>query len=165
MKEEKLHNIIDLYFEAQLSRSEEDELLGLLLAFKGEDEKAEEALAVMLMARNPSMLYGHSGQPVLKPGFKMRPSGFRFLRRVVAVAALAVISCTTALLYHFHHNHGVEIEGMMAYVGGVKISDQSEIMKIVDDQLNDISVSSQFFSQTIVSDLDDISNAFNEEGI
>ncbi len=162
MKEKNIHKIIDLYFEAQLSISEEDELFRLLLAFKGEDEKVKEALAVMLMARSPSMLTVQS--PAQKPHLERRFIKFRSLKRVVAVA-LVVISCTTALLYYFRHNSGFETEDMMAYVGGVKVSDHSEIMKIVDDQLNDISTSSEFFSQTIASDLDDIRNAFNEEGI
>ncbi len=164
MKEENIYKMIDLYFEAQLSSTEEDELLRLLLAFKGEDDKVKEALAVMLMARNPSILAAHCGHTLRKPQLKSSNIRFRILKRAVAVA-LVIISCTTALLYHFHYNAGVEIEGMMAYVGGIKVSDHSEIMKIVDDQLNDISMSSESFSQTIATDLDDIRNAFNEEGI
>ena len=159
MKEENIHKIIDLYFEAQLSRSEEEELLRSLLAFKGEDEEVKEALAVMLMARRTSIPATQSMQSTQNS----RTHRFRILRRAVAVV-LVIISCT-ALLYHFHPNAGVEIEGMVAYVGGVKVSDHSEIMKIVDDQLNDISMSSELFSQTIATDLDDIREAFNEEGI
>lgn len=164
MKEKNIHKIIDLYFEAQLSPHEEKELFNLLLAFKGEDDNVKEALAVMLMARNPSMLTEHNGNSAIKASLGNRLFRFRSLTRVAAVA-MVVIAAATALLYHFNHNSGVEIEGMTAYVGGVKVSDHSEIMKIVDDQLNDISMSSEFFSQTIASDLDDIRNAFNEEGI
>ena len=164
MKEKNIHKIIDRYFDAQLSRSEEEELFRLLLAFKGDDDKVKEALAVMLMGRNPAVLAEHDREAVIKAPLKSRFSGFRGLKRVVAVA-LVVITCATPLLYRHYHKSGVEIEGMMAYVGGVKVSEHSEIMKIVDDQLNDISTSSEFFSQTIASDLDDIRNAFNEEGI
>lgn len=164
MKEENIHKIIDLYFEAQLSRSEEEELLRSLLAFKGEDKKVKEALAVMLMARNPSVLSPTSEHATQKPLLKSSIYRFRILKRAVAVA-LVIISCTTAILYQFHHNAGVESEGMLAYVGGVKVSDHSEIMNIVDDQLNDICMSSELFSQTIATDIDDIRNAFNEEGI
>ena len=164
MKEKNIHKIIDLYFEAQLSRSEEEELFSSLLAFKGKDEKVEEALSVMLMARNPSILATQNMHSLKNTPFERKISRFRILKRVVA-AALVIISFTTALLYYSHHKTGVEIEGMMAYVGGVKVNDQSEIMKIVDDQLNDINASSELFSQTVSSDLDDIRNAFNEEGI
>ncbi len=164
MKEENIHKLIDLYFEAQLSHSEEDELFGMLLAFKGDDEKVKEALAVMLMARNPSMLATQRKRSAQNPPLERRMSRFRIIKRGVA-AAMVILLCTTALVYHFHHNAGAEIEGMMAYVGGVKVDDHSEIMKIVDDQLNDINSSSELFSQTISDDLDDIRNAFNEEGI
>ena len=164
MKEKNIHKIIDLYFEGQLSPHEEKDLFSMLLAFKGEDDKVKEAIAVMLMARNPSMLAEHTEHSGIKPSLGNRLFRFRSLTRVAAVALLA-ITCVAALLYHFNHNPGVEIERMMAYVGGVEVSDHSEIMKIVDDQLNDISISSEFFSQTIASDLDDIRNAFNEEGI
>lgn len=164
MKEKNLHKIIDLYFDAQLSGSEEEELFRSLLAFKGEDEKVKEALAVMLMARSPSMMDTQRMHSVRNPLIERRNSRFRILKRAVA-AALVIISCSAALLYYSHHNAGVEIEGMIAYIGGVKVSDHSEIMKIVDDQLNDINASSELFSQTVSSDLDDIRNAFNEEGI
>lgn len=164
MKGKNIHKIIDLYFEAQLSRPEEDELFSWLLAFNGDDDKVKEALAVMLLTRNPDMLAVNRATSTIKHSLKSRRSGFRTLKRVVA-AALIVITCATPLLYRSYHNTGVEIEGMMAYVGGIKVSDHSEIMKIVDDQLNDISNSSEFFSQTIASDLDDIRNAFNEEDI
>ena len=164
MNEKNIHKIIDLYFEAQLSRSEENELFSSLLAFKGDDDKVKEAFAVMLMCRNPAVLAEHGRKAAIKAPLKRRFSGFRNLKRIVAVA-MVVITCATPLLYRHYHNSGVEIEVMMAYVGGIKVSDHSEIMKIVDDQLNDISTSSEFFSQTIASDLDDIRNAFNEEGI
>ena len=164
MKEQNIHKIIDLYFEAQLSPHEEKELFSLLLAFKGDDDRVNEALAVMLMSRNPAMLAELGESSTLKHPLKRNLTGFRNLKRVVAVA-LVVITLATPLLYRHYHDRGVELEGMMAYVGGVKVSDHSEIMKIVDDQLNDISTSSELFSQTIASDLDDIRNAFNEEGI
>ncbi len=164
MKEENIHKLIDLYFEAQLSHSEEDELFSILLAFKGDDMKVKEALAVMLMARNPSMMDAQHRHSARNPHLGERMSRLRIIKRGVSAAMIILLS-TTALLYHFHHNAGVEIEEMMAYVGGVKVNDHSEIMKIVDDQLNDISASSELFSQTISADLDDIRNAFNEEGI
>ncbi len=164
MKEKNIHKIIDLYFEAQLSPLEEKELLNLLLAFKGGDDKVKDALAVMLMSRNPSMLTEHNGNSAIKASLGNRLFKFRSLIRVAAVAML-VFAASTTLLYHFNNDSGVEIEGMIAYVGGVEVSDHSEIMKIVDNQLNDISISSEFFSQTIASDLDDIRNALNEEDL
>ncbi len=154
MKETDIHKAIDLYFDAQLSIKEEEELFQTLLLYKGGDPKADEALAVMLMTRKPIALSKSS-----KPRRANKPRIWR------AAAAVAVIAgaCTMAL-WHGGHSAG-PTEGMMAYIGGVKISDQAEIMKIVDDQLNDISISSELFAQTVTSDLDDIRDAFNEEGI
>lgn len=164
MKEKNIHKIIDLYFEAQLSRSEEDDLFRTLLAFEGQDNKVKEALAVMLMSRNDEILASECKSPVRQASVENRFLSFRPLKWAAAVAVIA-ITCVTALLYTSHFHHGNNTERMMAYVGGVKVNDHSEIMKIVDDQLNDISMSSEFFSQTIATDLDDIRNAFNEEGI
>ncbi len=164
MKEKNIHKIIDLYFDAQLAQFEEEELFNMLLTLKGEDNKVKEALAVMLVARNTSVLSAQSGHSSRNVHLEKKISRFRYLKRTVAVA-LAAVFCSCAFLYNFHNSHGLEKEGMMAYVGGVKINDHSEIMKIVDDQLNDISISSEFFSQTIDADLDDIRNALKEEGL
>ena len=157
MKEKNIHQAIDLYFDAQLSIAEEEKLFRSLLAFKGEDQKVEEALAVMLMTRMP-MESRSSG---------LRPKKTRSLMRPLyaAAAALIAIICISALW----HQSGIEddrnVEGMVAYVGGVKISDHSEIMKIVDDQLNDIGISTELFAQTVAEDLDDIKDAFNEDDL
>lgn len=164
MKEENIHKIIDQYFEAGLSRPEEEELFRSLLEFKGEDRKVKEALAVMLMSRNPDMLTKERKPTVLRNTMESWHPTLRPLKWAAAAAIIA-ITCATALLYHSHINPGDETEGMMAYVRGEKVSDHSEIMKIVDDQLNDIYLSTESFSQTVVSDLYDISNAFNEEDI
>ena len=173
MSEKKIHKIIDLYFEAQLSRAEEEALFHSLLAFKGNDQKVDEALAVMLMTRMP-MESRPSGLRPEKP-MESRPSGLRpeprrlsGQRPVIAVAAsIALIFAmgATALWHYSNKPAAEESGGIIAYVGGVKVSDNSEVMKIVDDQLNDIGISSELFAQTIAEDLDDIVDAFNEEGI
>ncbi len=154
MKETDIHKAIDLYFEAQLSRKEEDELFHILLAYKGKDQKVDEALAVMLMTRKPSA--------ISIPAMPRYTSKARFWRGAAAIVLIAGASAIA--LWHNGHS-GSESDGMMAYIGGVKISDQTEIMKIVDDQLNDINMSSELFAQTIADDLEDIRDAFSEEGI
>ncbi len=154
MKETDIPQAIDLYFDAQLSIKQEEELFHTLLSYKGKDPKADEALAVMLMTRKPNALSKSS-----KP---KRADKVRIWRAAAAVAVIGG-ACTMAL-WHGGHSAG-QNDGMMAYIGGVKITDQMEIMNIVDDQLNDISISSELFAQTVSSDLDDIRDAFNEEGI
>ena len=156
MKEKNIHKIIDLYFEAQLSVAEEKELFQSLLAFKGHDRKVDEALAVMLMARM------HTER--MPSGMQPKKTRSRILLYGVAAALMAVL-CISVLWRQNGLDCDNSIEGMVAYVGGVKISDESEIMKIVDDQLNDIGISSELFAQTVAEDLDDIRNAFNEDDL
>ncbi len=153
MKEKNIHKIIDLYFEAQLSVAEEKELFQSLLAFKGHDRKVDEALAVMLMSR----MHTERMQP------KKTRSRMSLLYGVAA--ALMAVLCISVLWRQNGLDSDNGIEGMVAYVGGVKISDESEIMKIVDDQLNDIGISSELLAQTVAEDLDDIRNAFNEDDL
>ncbi len=154
MKETDIHKAIDLYFDAQLSIKEEEQLFRQLLSYQGKDQKADEALAVMLMTRKTCSHSKYS-----KP---QRANKARNWRAAAAVAVIA--SACTMALWHGGHAAG-QSEGMLAYTGGVKIIDQTEIMKIVDDQLNDISISSELMAQTVSSDLNDIRDAFNEEGI
>lgn len=157
MKEKNIHKAIDLYFDAQLSMAEEEDLFQTLLVFKGHDRKVDEALAVMLMARMP--------MESMPSGLRPKKTRLRMSLIYAAAGALIAIVCISALwrrTVDADRNTDRNTEGMIAYVGGVKISDQSEIMRIVDDQLNDIGVSSELFARTIAEDLDDISDAFNE---
>lgn len=154
MKKTDIHKGIDLYFDAQLSIKEEDELFHALLSYKKKDPKVDEALAVMLMTRKPRDL---SGSP--KSRFVDKA---RFWRGAAAIALIAG-ACSIALWHNGHSE--IDSDGMMAYVGGVKVNDKSVIMKIVDDQLDDINTSSELFAQAIADDLDDIRDALNEEGI
>lgn len=154
MKKTDIHMAIDLYFEAQLSIKEEEELYHTLLSYKGIDSKADEALAVMLMTRKPN---------ALTQSAKPRYAHKTLLWRASAAVAVIAGACTMALWHYGHPATGNE--RMIAYKGGVKIIDRTEIMKIVDDQLKDISISSEMLAQTVSSDLDDIRDAFNEEGI
>ena len=155
MKEDNIHKMIDLYFDAQLSRSEEKELLERLLSFKGKDMKVEEALAVMLMARNR----------IIEPVRTVRRKSKIRAWNIAAAVALLVATGITAVWQSSHNDSGHAMEGMVAYIGGVKVSDHAEIMKIVDNQLNDIGECSDFFAQEVSSDLDDIRQALMIEGI
>ena len=155
MKEYDIHKMIALYFDAQLSRAEEEELLEKLLSFKGKDRKVDEALAVMLMARSPLM----------HPERKQRSRRGIHIWKAAAAAALLAGIGTAALWRSSAYEQTGAMEGMVAYVGGVKVEDRTEIMEIVENQLNDIGICSDFFAQEVFSDLDDIRQAFNSEDI
>ncbi|MDE6290456.1 MAG: hypothetical protein K2M16_02885 [Muribaculaceae bacterium] len=143
-----LHKKIELYFEAQLSRQEEQELLRELLRLEGKDPAIDETLAVMLASHLPA---------------RTAPRRKRPLIRVAVVAAAVVILLSTGILYR--HMSPTDRSGMIAYVGGVRIENPQEIMKIIDIQLSDIGESSEFISQTVSDDLDDIRDALKGEGI
>ncbi len=167
MKEKYIYKTIDLYFDAQLSLAEEEELYKMLLSYKRKDPKVDEALAVMLMTRYPYMLAMMSpsaGQRRMESRLSYWQSS-RLLWNIAASVVIMIAICGSALWFSSHNSTRNEIDRMIAYVGGVKVSDQSEIMKIVDDQLNDIGISSELFVKTVAEDIDDIRDAFNEEGI
>lgn len=154
MKEYDIHKMIDLYFDAQLSRIDEEELFERLRLFKGNDQKVDEALAVMLMARGP----------ILDVPRRAARTKSRLWGVAAAIALIAGIGIT-ALWRTSIHDSVDAMEGMVAYVGGVRVDDHAEIMEIVDNQLNDIGICSDFFAQEVSSDLDDIRQALNSEDI
>ena len=148
MNKEELYNIIDRYFEAQLSHEEEHELLYELLKCESRDPYMDEALAVMSASR----LQAQDAAPRRRPA--------RLLTGIAAgVAAVLAIG---ALIFHQMPSRDSE---MIAYVGGVRIENPQEIMNIIDTQLNDIGESSEFFTQIVSADLDDIRDALNTEDI
>ena len=106
MKEYDLHKMIDLYFDAQLSLAEEEELFEKLLSLSGKDRMADEALAVMLVARGPVMR-------------RKRKKTSRFGSHtwsVAAAVALLVGIGTAVLLHSSAHDKAIAMDGMVAYV-------------------------------------------------
>lgn len=143
MNKDELYNIIDRYFEASLTREEEHELLNTLLPLEGSDPEIDEALAVMLASRFPMPSVASARKP-------------RRLMIGIAASIAVLLAIGIPLIRRTRSSPG---SGMIAYVAGVKVENPNEIMKIIDIQLNDIGESSQLFSQTVTTDLDDIREA------
>lgn len=144
----QIHDMINRFFEAQLSQEEERDLLRRLLKMEGRDPIADEALAVVLASRL-------SPEPRAK-----KPKGIP-LRRMAAIAAsVAVIFGTGALIT----NHAKDTQ-TFAYVSGKKINDPNEIKSIVATQLKDIGESTELFTQTLSTDLEDIREALTADDI
>ncbi len=164
MKEDDIQILIERYFDAELSLSEEKELLNMLLSREGKDPATDEALAVMLLAKSSGV--SHVGG--LDSGKKRRSHGVLArnirIRSVAVVAALAVIVSVAALVGAFSVRQG-GYDGMVAYVGGVRVNDRSEIIKIVDNQLSDMGMCSDFMMQEVSADLGDIRQALNSDGL
>ncbi|MDE7346836.1 MAG: hypothetical protein K2N48_08890 [Muribaculaceae bacterium] len=147
MNKEFLHLQIARYFEAQLSQQEERDLLRQLLKLEGQDSMADEALAVMLASR------------VATKATKTR-KGIPRIRIACLAASIALILGFGVSLIH----HPGDLQ-TFAYVSGKKIHDPNEIKNIIVTQLSDIQESSDFFSHTVSSDLDDIREALTIDGI
>lgn len=143
-----LRNKIDRYFEAQLSQEEERELLKTIIPLEGTDPQIDEALAVMLASRF------HAKAKVRKN---------RNSRFMTGIAASVAVVLALGILIHQYARQ--KDSSMFAYVGGVKTENPHEIMKIIDTQLNDIGESSDLFSRTISTDLDDIREALTADDI
>lgn len=148
MNRQTLYRKIDLYFEAELTRQEEQSLLKELLKHEGQDPIADEALAVMLASRLPLPSRARKKKPI---------------RRAMAVAASVAALLALGFLLHQHATN--RDSDMFAYVGGVKVDDPQEIMNIIDTQLSDIGASSELFAQTVSDDLDDIRDALISDDI
>lgn len=142
-----LHQQIDRFFEAQLTHQEEQSLFKTLLETEGQDPIADEALAVMLASR-------------------MATKATKTRKRIPRIR-IACIAASIALILGFgvFLIHQPKESQTFAYVSGKKIHDPNEIKNIVVTQLSDIQESSDFFSQTVSSDLDDIREALIIDGI
>ena len=147
MNKEFLHLQIARYFEAQLSQQEERVLLRQLLKLEGQDHIADEALAVMLASR------------VATKATKIRKRTPRIRIACIAASIVLILGFGIFLI------HQPGDSQTFAYVSGRKIHDPNEIKNIIVSQLSDIRESSEFFSHTVSSDLDDIREALTIDGI
>lgn len=147
MNREKLHHQIDLFFEAKLTQHEEKALLRQLISHEGNDPTADAALAVMLASRlTPEAPVGRR-----RPSIKLAAG---------IAAAIALLISLPAILHHHHRDPQT-----FAYVSGKKIQDPDEIKNLVATQLRDIGESTDLFSQTLSTDLNDIREALLSEDI
>ena len=161
MKTEDIHSLIDRYFGGELSAEEERALLALLLEQSGEDPEAEEALAVMTCTR---MLSADTvGKRSVRPEKPRRRS--MAWRGIAAAVGIAIATAGILFLIKSGAAGQPIQESDIAYVDGVRIDNQDEIMKIVAGQLDDLSLASAEIRMEVTGDLDDIRNVLNMDGI
>ena len=162
MKDDRLHIQIERYFEGELSAGEERELLMQLLSHPGGDEEIEEALAVMGYVRcSGATRSRRAGSPTSRRGFGL-------LRRVAgAAAAVAVLTVCATLAVRLADSGSLSRhEGMcVAYVQGVRVDSEQEVMRLIGEQLGEMSEASEAVSREVTGDLDDIFKALNSEEI
>ena len=153
IEEDKIHEMIDLYFDGELSSEDERKLLGMLLKYPAGDPEVEDALAVMTAIRSVPATRARNRTPIWKG----------------IAAALATLLISGAFLTVL----GLAIKGSVfgnadnagVYVNGVKVNDETVVLNIIQSQLDDISMASEEVNSELSSDLDDIFNALNEDEI
>lgn len=151
MNKEKLHHLIDRYFEGLLTTEEERKLRKILMRQKGDDPEVNEALAVMLVSRPVNLV-------------RSRKRRHPLLTAWSAAAGVVLLAAVGFSALH-HSSSGSHHDMMVAYVGGIKVCDKDEIKSIIDNQLHDIRTASEFLSEEVEDDLIDIVEAFNDDEI
>lgn len=148
MEKEKLHKLIQLYFDGETSLEEERSLLAQLLSMPPGDALADEALAVMGFAR-----CGNTGK---KRKSTVSRHGIYKTTSVAAACVASAAVCVGLFAYFSRPVNSFYNEECVAYVGGEKIENESEVMSLISDQLDEMSVASDAVEKEINDDLNDI---------
>ena len=157
--DERIHKLIDSYFEGELTAGEERELRALLLRHPGGDPAIDEALAVMGFA----VTAAPKRAPTLPTAAK------RAAPRRISVAAVATALLSLGVSWLAMQTTGrFSGEGRgecVAYVHGVRVDNEAEVMRLVSEQLGEMGMASEEFSREMADDFGDISEIFNSESI
>lgn len=164
MKKEELHNLIERYFDADLTSREEQELLELLLHDDGDDPEVREAIAVLAAVKAHPMNSSDSSHRK-RTGLNSKS---RWIRNSInrwsgAVAAILVLITVGVTIFNRSEKHP---DGdIIAYMDGVKVEDRTQIINIITSQLEDIEKASEDFSSEVAGDLEELSWIINNEDI
>ncbi|MEZ3550565.1 MAG: hypothetical protein K1W02_07520 [Muribaculaceae bacterium] len=148
MNIEKLHKLIDDYFEGNLTVGMEKKLCQELLSFEGEDEAVDEALAVM----------GYSGISESGGGRKGDLNRNRIIAYVSAAAAI-IVAVTFAFSLIMPQNTPSEC---FAYIGGERCEDREVVMTLMANELGEMSEAADEIENLINADLNDFSEVLTE---
>lgn len=155
MDDKLFHNLIDKYFEAQTSIEEEELLLKESLSRFGRDPAANEILAVMG--------YSHINlQKSVVNDREIKRRKRHYILQSTAAAVTVFLSIAAALIFSFEHSE-IKHEDSYAYVGGVRIENKTEILSLIESQLNEVSDAQEIINNTISNDLEDFRDVLNNE--
>lgn len=154
MDKDRLHILIDRYFDGDTTLGEERELRAALLALAPaeRDRATEEALAVMGYARMDVTPAANAESGVSPVRWR------RMLLRGGAAAAVAAVLAVTAVLPRFAGDGGGEC---IAYVDGSRIVDEHAVMGIIDAQLGEMGEAADDVSRQMESDFSEIREAMD----
>lgn len=154
MDKDRLHILIERYFDGDTTLGEERGLRAVLLALAPaeRDQAAEEALAVMGYARMEAAPAANAESGVSPVRWR------RMLLRGGAAAAVAAVLAVTAVLPRFAGDGGGEC---IAYVDGSRIVDEHAVMGIIDAQLGEMGEAADDVSRQMESDFSEIREAMD----
>lgn len=148
MDKEKIHTLIDRYFDGDTSLEEERWLRENLPSLIGEDQAIDEAVAVMDFASAPA-----AGRP--DAGFRRR----RFRPIAAAAASLAVLIAAAGICLFVTGRDSKD--SYMAYSGGVKL-DREETMDLIAAQMEELSEASRSVRADVEDNLADFRQLIEE---
>lgn len=138
MNMEKIHALIEKYFDGATTAEEEKWLRRTLPALIGSDPEVDGALAVM-------------GYAVL-PGPAREKRKHRFISPGAAAAAIAIFVAGAGIYAAFSLS-GAKSD-LVAYSGGVEV-DRQEALRMISSQMAEMGEASREVSSDVLAELDD----------
>ncbi len=151
MTKKELHKLIGRYFDADTTIEEERLLRRMLASVPPGDPIADEAKAVM-------------GFSLCAPGHDAKEKHKTAPRSAIAwinvAASIAVV--LAAGIFTLRYNSGKSPDTIYACVDGLEITDDNEVLRMMQAELSDISEASEEMNGNIDAELAAIQEAFNE---
>lgn len=149
---EHLHQLIELYFDGLTTLDQERELRRLLSTLSLPcSPEAEAAMAVM----------GYTSVMACpQKGVLDTRRRYNRMLRVAAAASVAVL--TAVAIGWMGINSNARDNSCLAYVSGVKVSSTEEVMRLMDSQLNSISIAQDGIDEELQEQMNAISEIFNQ---
>ncbi len=148
MNKEKIHILIEKYFDGETTLKEEKWLKDNLPKMMGEDPETDEVLAVMGYAVAPVKMNISEGRV---------KSTFRWI--ATAAASLALLIGAGGIYTYIVSQRDTQSH-FMAYSGGVRL-DRQEAMQLIKAQMEEISEASRDMKLEVEDDLADFRAAFD----
>ncbi len=148
MNKEKIHILIEKYFDGETTLKEEKWLKDNLPKMMGEDPEIDEVLAVM----------GYAVVPV-KDGVSERRVKRSFHWAATAAASLALLIGAGGIYTYIVSQRDTQSH-FMAYSGGVRL-DRQEAMQLIKAQMEEMSEASRDMKLEVEDDLADFRAAFD----
>lgn len=143
----RLHNLIDRYFDATSTEAEEHEMLKGLADMSLSTPKINEARAVTgFFAVEREMRYSHKGH-------------YNGVARVAAAIAVAAIGCIAIFTPQKYESDRSNV--CIAYIGDTKVTDNETVLSIMRNELDDLEEASSSMQADIEAQLSTLATEFS----